>query len=242
MMALDLSRWPDPKTGRLLPFGRTLPGVPLVPSSWFPTTSTASSAPGLRACCIPQPAMGFIAFGARQLPACLGRIRRLPCSGRLPRDDRPFGAFPSSAAGPCHHGLLPSCRYRSVLASPHPEVRATSIDVSSTLTVPVLTSLHRSSLLGRSSDAPGFLGGQVSGDEHPQHRLGLYRASGDMSHLQLGATRTTPLSTRPWRPPPPRLTWDVHRDPVLQGFRCSSPCGPSAVVMTAARSAPVPRH
>lgn len=32
---------------------------------------------------------------------------------RLPRDARPFEAFPSSTAGPCHHGLLPSCRYCS---------------------------------------------------------------------------------------------------------------------------------
>jgi hypothetical protein len=41
-------------------------------------------------------------------------------SGRLPHDERPFGAFPSSAAGPCHHALLPSCRYRSALADPTP--------------------------------------------------------------------------------------------------------------------------
>jgi len=41
-------------------------------------------------------------------------------TGRLPHDERPFGAFPSSAAGPCHHGLLPSCRYRSALAAPTP--------------------------------------------------------------------------------------------------------------------------
>jgi hypothetical protein len=65
--------------------------------------------------------MGFIAFGARQLP---GSRRTNPSChqspGRLPRDERPFGAFPSSAAGPCHHGLLPSCRYRSVLAAPTP--------------------------------------------------------------------------------------------------------------------------
>jgi len=40
--------------------------------------------------------------------------------GRLPHVERPFGAFPSSAAGPCHHGLLPSCRHRSALAAPTP--------------------------------------------------------------------------------------------------------------------------
>lgn len=50
----------------------------------------------------------------------VGRILR---SGPrdLPRDDRPFGAFPSPAAGPCHHGLLPSCRHRSGTATPAPE-------------------------------------------------------------------------------------------------------------------------
>lgn len=33
-----------------------------VPSSWFPTTSTACSTRASRACCIPLPVMGFIAF------------------------------------------------------------------------------------------------------------------------------------------------------------------------------------
>jgi len=41
--------------------------------------------------------------------------------GRLPHDERPFGAFPSSAAGPCHHGLFPSCCHRAVLAVLPPE-------------------------------------------------------------------------------------------------------------------------
>jgi hypothetical protein len=35
-----------------------------VPSTWFRTTSTASSAPGSRACCIPLPILGFTAFRA----------------------------------------------------------------------------------------------------------------------------------------------------------------------------------
>jgi len=35
-----------------------------VPSSWFRTTSTACSARGSRACCIPLPTMGFVSFPA----------------------------------------------------------------------------------------------------------------------------------------------------------------------------------
>jgi hypothetical protein len=40
-----------------------------VPSSWFRTTSTVSSARRLRACCIPLPVMGFAAFRASPAPS-----------------------------------------------------------------------------------------------------------------------------------------------------------------------------
>jgi hypothetical protein len=43
-------------------FGCKEPSLQLVPSSWFCTTSTVSSARRSRACCIPLPVMGFAAF------------------------------------------------------------------------------------------------------------------------------------------------------------------------------------
>jgi hypothetical protein len=44
------------------------PSLQLVPSSWFRTTSTVSSARRSRACCIPLPVMGFAAFPADPHP------------------------------------------------------------------------------------------------------------------------------------------------------------------------------
>ena len=53
----------------------------LVPSSWFLTTSTAFSTQGLRVCCTPLPALGFIAFptpGSRCFRRSLGRLDAFP--------------------------------------------------------------------------------------------------------------------------------------------------------------------
>jgi len=54
----------------------------LVPSSWFFTTSTASSARRLRVCCTPLPALRFAAFPAVD-PR---RTRRAPSVGLVSRD------------------------------------------------------------------------------------------------------------------------------------------------------------
>ena len=57
--------------------GVSVPTDSLVPSSWFLTTSTGFSATAPRACCIPQPVMGFAVFlglGLRPDP----KVCRLP--------------------------------------------------------------------------------------------------------------------------------------------------------------------
>jgi hypothetical protein len=74
-----------------------------VPSSWFLTTSTVSSARRLRACCIPLTAMRFTAF---RVAACrsedLHAVTTLPAVGLTPYEE-----FPSPAAAPRHHGRCP---------------------------------------------------------------------------------------------------------------------------------------
>lgn len=63
-----------------------------VPSSWFCTTSTAFSARGSRACCIPLPILGFIAFHAPRpvstgKPLAPGPHARSPRCGSHPPED-----------------------------------------------------------------------------------------------------------------------------------------------------------
>lgn len=50
----------------LAPFGKSVPTLLLVPSSCFPSTSTACSFVAVRACCSALPAMGFTAFPRRR--------------------------------------------------------------------------------------------------------------------------------------------------------------------------------
>jgi hypothetical protein len=76
-----------------------------VPSSWFLTTSTASSARGLRVCCAPLPALGFDAFPASGIPhhpEVDWMTLAFPASRVVP-----FEEFPSSAAAPHHCGRCP---------------------------------------------------------------------------------------------------------------------------------------
>jgi hypothetical protein len=77
----------------------------LVPPSWFPTTSAVFSAPGLRVCCTPLPALGFDAFpapGAQDHPKVPWETITFPASRLIP-----FEEFPSSAAVPHHCGHCP---------------------------------------------------------------------------------------------------------------------------------------
>jgi len=76
----------------------------LVPSSWFLTTSTGSSARRLRACCIPLPILGFAAFRIRRVrgPRVPGRRRRSSRRGSHPSK----GCSPPAAA-PRHRGRCP---------------------------------------------------------------------------------------------------------------------------------------
>lgn len=83
---------------------RTCQCPDLVPSSWCLATSTVSSArwsAGLL-----HPAAGH---GVGHISHLDAGCPRTPFSS-APCDLRPFEAFPSSAAGPCHHVPLPSCR------------------------------------------------------------------------------------------------------------------------------------
>jgi len=83
---------------------RSHPRTP-VPSPWFCTTSTVSSARRLRACCIPLPTLGFVTF-----PAVWRLLahRRTGCWRRTTHFPRrcfvPFEEFPSPTAVPRHRG------------------------------------------------------------------------------------------------------------------------------------------
>ena len=94
---------------RDVPAALRLPRVHLespVPSTWFFTTSTASSAWSLRACCIPLPIMRFAAFRARadrSPPVRAGRCgREIPAAHIVPLE----GCSPSTAV-PRHRGRCP---------------------------------------------------------------------------------------------------------------------------------------
>jgi hypothetical protein len=77
-----------------------------VPSSWFPTTSTASSAPSSRACCIPLPTLGFAAFPSSACP--VPPKRHLGMRTLFPATHTPRRTSSSSAV-PRHRGhFLPA--------------------------------------------------------------------------------------------------------------------------------------
>jgi hypothetical protein len=56
------SQLPARRCRHRLAFGSPLPGVDLVPSSWFLTTPTACSSATVQVCCALLPTMGFTAF------------------------------------------------------------------------------------------------------------------------------------------------------------------------------------
>jgi len=86
------------------PSGRWCHPPTHVPPSWFLTTSAAFSAPWLRVCCTPLPALGFDAFRG----VCGPDVRGLPGAFSTPRiATLPFEEFPSSAAVPHHCGRCP---------------------------------------------------------------------------------------------------------------------------------------
>jgi len=92
-----------------------------VPSSWFHTTSTVSSARRSRACCIPLPVMGFVAFlePDSRSPTWQARSRR---EDRIPPRDalsHPPKA-PSIAAVPRHRGRCPLAVGRQYRSAPRP--------------------------------------------------------------------------------------------------------------------------
>jgi len=67
-------------------FGCKEPSLQLVPSSWFCTTSTVSSARRSRACCIPLPVMGFAAFPEPDSRSSTWQARSWREDRNLPRD------------------------------------------------------------------------------------------------------------------------------------------------------------
>jgi hypothetical protein len=106
-------RVPGFATERPLPHASLHASVPRnhprnpVPSAWFRTTSTVSSARRLRACCIPLPVMGFAAFRVAGFPTS---TRRTGSGGRtdivlaahfIPPEGSP------TAAAPRHRGRCP---------------------------------------------------------------------------------------------------------------------------------------
>jgi len=97
-------RIPRLPTERPLPHASPHASVPRnhprnrVPSSWFCTTSTVSSARRLRACCIPLPAMGFVAFLMSRIPD--------PRSGEPDRGGRTESFLATSFHTPRRHPRL----------------------------------------------------------------------------------------------------------------------------------------
>jgi hypothetical protein len=78
------------------------------PSSFRPCRSTRlrrfSPLSTLQVYCTLQPAMGFAMFLGLSLPRC---PKAAVARSLHPRWRRPFGAFPSLTAAPCHHGPCP---------------------------------------------------------------------------------------------------------------------------------------
>jgi hypothetical protein len=105
-----------------MPFVRPLPGIRRsrsgrrchpptpVPPSWFRTTSTASSARRSRACCIPQPTLGFAAFHAIE-PSDEPAEARSDHPG-APRDGvHTLRRVPLASSRTASLRPLPSCRH-----------------------------------------------------------------------------------------------------------------------------------
>lgn len=96
---------PTRRSVRSAPFGRRCHPSGRVPPSRSLTALTACSARGLRACCIPQPAMGFAAFGAIRMvlsrssgPPGSPSPRRVHPSKRFPRQQPYRVTTPSRVA------------------------------------------------------------------------------------------------------------------------------------------------
>jgi len=142
---------------------------------------------------------------------------------RLPRDERPFGAFPSSAAGPCHHGLLPSCRHRSALAAPTPGgvSHAHRRVFRSFRTGPHARSTRGSprgptQLCAHASRRPGI--GWLASSAPSW--TGVFDRGG-MSHPPRRSIQAIHPSACAWRQPPARFGPGGHRDPIPRGPRSS---------------------
>jgi hypothetical protein len=92
-----------------------------VPSSWFRTTSTGSSARRSRACCIPLPVMGFAAFRVADFPG----PRR--CSGQSPTTAGRTDIVPAAPLTP-PEGILASSRTTSPWPLPPCRSKTTPLD------------------------------------------------------------------------------------------------------------------
>jgi len=126
-----LLSWPCPLAPpRRAPAGASTPGRPQpkllsaigsgfqsrrrVPSAWFLTTSTASSAPGLWVCCAPLPASRFTAFPPTATHARPGPRSVTPWAGsRLPRNAVvTLQRVTLASSRTASLRPVPSCRYR----------------------------------------------------------------------------------------------------------------------------------
>jgi len=120
---------PLPARRRAFGPGSTRPWIPFRPRGFAPPRRfSPPSAPKRmdlavresRACCIPLPIVGFIAF--RGSSCCCQP------DGPLLATVAPLEGFPSRTAGPCLHGLLPSCRWpRRVARTSRVRVAATPL-------------------------------------------------------------------------------------------------------------------
>jgi hypothetical protein len=118
-------RVPGFATERPLPHASLHASVPRnhprnpVPSSWSCTTSTVSSARRSRACCIPLPVMGFVAFRVPGIP--IRGLASQPLAGGPNPSSRRTSHPPkasSTAAAPRHRGRCPLAVGRRSCSAP----------------------------------------------------------------------------------------------------------------------------
>ena len=163
-------RDPAPTPSRSLPappcghaFGGSVPPDPLVPPSWFLTTSTAFSATAPRACCIPQPVMGFTVVrrvSGVTTRRSLGQALSSPRRGLGPLE----GGHASTAA-PCHQGRCPpGVSLLRETPPPVPRPRGRGPSTSPCRPKAAWLGILRTSPCSRSPDTPNPEGTDVSVD------------------------------------------------------------------------------
>jgi len=111
-------RSPLPADPRGSTFGTSLPGLVHVPSSWFPTTSTACSFDAVRVYCNALPTLGFTPFQHRRRESPRGADTSSEC---LPCPPKPSLRSKQPATSPTCRHVVHRCPCPRALSFPLPE-------------------------------------------------------------------------------------------------------------------------